>query len=783
MNIHRSLFCFLVLTPLLWARPLELPKIRQAIQEQGAQWTAQENDLTRLSSDARAQRLGLLVDEPQIPDHAPLVVLPPVESLPDSFDWRHHNGNWVTPVRDQGACGSCWAFSALAQVEAWWKIQHDEPDTTLDLSEQFLLSCSDAGNCEQGGYIHKSLTFMQTNPLPLERYLPYQAQSDIPCLPPDGEWTETAVTIPGWGYITFGEAQVENIKKALLHHPVSASFEVFSDFYSYHSGVYEHVFGGSQGWHAVLIVGWNDREQSWIVKNSWGDSWGEAGYFRIKWGDSNFGMRNPFIWDQWSSGILQTSTAQIVDTLTYGDIDTAYFDIHNISDTTVEFYCLESWPQENTEDWLTIEEGAGTLASGERQSVRVIFKTRDVSPGEFKKRITVSTNSSVQPELSVACRLLVERPSQDAHLEAIHLPEAGFPLLSWSSCSATLRNIGTHLMTNLGVVCDITLNDQPFATDTVHVGLLAGQKSKTIEFPAFKTTRTGNLSFRVFLLPTESDYNAFNNQISDSAEITHRVDSFEHTTDRWTAQGGWGFSDVYNGHSGSMSAHVNNGSIPYSNDMNTVLTFTPGFELAGLDTLFVTYWTRYVTADSNDICVVETSGDSMTWQAVDTYTGTHPAWQQRVINLSDYAQQDLEKAWIRFRFISDSQGNSIGVLIDDIEAFMETLNISNPPPQTRVSRESSAPQQWALLPNYPNPFNPATTLSFSLPHPADITLAIFNTRGQRVDVATDGHWATGTHHITWDAQEFPSGLYFYTLEAHGANGESYVARQKMLLIR
>ncbi len=784
MKMSRLFWIFFCTTPLLFSRPIDVSQINQAIRETGAHWRASENELTALSASERASRLGLIMDKPQPFADVPQITLPPVESLPDSFDWRNHNGNWVTPVRDQGSCGSCWAFSALAQVESWWKIQHADPDTNLDLSEQFLLSCSDAGNCEQGGYIFKSLEFMTDNPLPLERYLPYKASSSTPCLPPDGEWLETAVTIPGWGYITYGEAQVENIKKALLYHPVSASYEVFSDFYAYNGGVYEHVFGGSEGWHAVLIVGWNDAEQSWIVKNSWGPSWGNEGYFRIKWGDSSFGMRNPFIWEKWSEAVLLPSTKTMASTLTYGDVDTAYFDITNTSSTAVQFYTMESWPEEGVSDWLTVNNSSGTLAAGQTTTVQLIYHTRELAPGRYKKSLSLSTNSKAQPDISISCSLTVNPPQQDARVTDIHLPAGGFPLLSWSSCSATIQNIGTQFMTDFDVVCQMFWDAEPIRTDTVHIGLLGGQQSRDIEFPAFKTRRTADVALQISIIHAKDDYNDFNNALCDSTQITHLVDSFEYPSDLWRVESGWGFSDVYNGHSGTTAAHVSGGTIPYDNQMNTRLTFNPGFELADIDTLFITYWTRYVTADSNDICFVDVSEDNLQWHTVDAFTGVHPAWQQRVINLTDYAQNGAAKAWIRFRFMSDEQGNSIGVLIDDIEAYMESVsNSGDLPHQTGITEQTEAPQEWRLSQNFPNPFNPATRISFSLPVPAYVKLAIFNMRGQQIAELANRQFAAGEHVLPWNAGSHASGLYFYTIEVLGENGESFMARKKMVLIQ
>jgi len=111
------------------------------------------------------------------------------------------------------------------------------------------------------------------------------------------DWRTNAVTIPDWGYITSNIADVNNIKNAVYRHPVSASFTVYYDFYSYTSGVYEHVYGDEVGGHAVLITGWIDSLKCWVVKNSWRSDWGESGYFKIKWGECDFGEYSEFVYN------------------------------------------------------------------------------------------------------------------------------------------------------------------------------------------------------------------------------------------------------------------------------------------------------------------------------------------------------------------------------------------------------------------------------------------------------------------------------------------------------
>jgi hypothetical protein len=86
---------------------------------------------------------------------------------------------------------------------------------------------------------------------------------------------------------TGGASSTAAVKQALQNGPLIASMTVYEDFMYYTGGVYKHVTGDVAGGHAVSIVGWSDADQAWIVRNSWGTGWGEAGYFRIAWGDDS----------------------------------------------------------------------------------------------------------------------------------------------------------------------------------------------------------------------------------------------------------------------------------------------------------------------------------------------------------------------------------------------------------------------------------------------------------------------------------------------------------------
>ena len=141
---------------------------------------------------------GTLPDFPD-PAKAMRIRFPREESLPSHFDWRYNNGNWVTPVKDQGDCGSCWDFSAVAQVESWYKITRNELFSDTDLSEQFVLSCSD-GTCD-GWSVSSALDFIRDVGVPTEACFHYFANDEVACDEACDWWEERTHEVFDDGYM------------------------------------------------------------------------------------------------------------------------------------------------------------------------------------------------------------------------------------------------------------------------------------------------------------------------------------------------------------------------------------------------------------------------------------------------------------------------------------------------------------------------------------------------------------------------------------------------------
>ena len=288
MNYRKSLisgcaaFLLLVSCALSFAQAAgnfeqELAAIQAAIRQKGAQWVAGETSLSRLSWDEWKMRVGVSLTQPNAP-HLPE---PIPSALPASLDWRSYNGDYVTGIRDQKKCGSCWAFAMTAGLESYVLVTRHEPGTDMDLSEQVMLSCSGAGSC-RGGTLDAD--YLRSTGLPPEKYYPYTA-ADGACSNAAPDWQKAAYQIGAWASVS---QKLSAIKAALATYgPLPIAFMVYEDFMHYKSGIYSYAAGKKLGGHAVLLVGYNDAEQYFIVKNSWGDKWGEDGFFKIAYSELN----------------------------------------------------------------------------------------------------------------------------------------------------------------------------------------------------------------------------------------------------------------------------------------------------------------------------------------------------------------------------------------------------------------------------------------------------------------------------------------------------------------
>lgn len=197
---------------------------------------------------------------------------------PPRVDWREAAG--VTPVKHQGNCGACVAFATCAALESSHLITAKEE---VDLSEAHLFFCN-GGLCEDGWEFIAALEAARTTGVAAEADFPYQ-DHQIAC-----QSAPARLKLKSYRRLL---SRIQR-QRALVSGPVIGGMQVFEDFLYYRSGIYQHQVGDFEGNHAILVVGYDNDDGCWICKNSWGEGFGEKGYFRIAYGECELDDANPF---------------------------------------------------------------------------------------------------------------------------------------------------------------------------------------------------------------------------------------------------------------------------------------------------------------------------------------------------------------------------------------------------------------------------------------------------------------------------------------------------------
>lgn len=232
------------------------------------------NHLGDMTSEEVVKKMtGLIV--PQTPPNLNTTYYVPdlTETLPDSIDYRKKG--YVTPVRNQGSCGSCWAFSSVGALEGQLKRKTGK---LRNLSPQNLVDCVETNNGCGGGYMTNAFDYVKQNRgIDSEESYPYVGQDQSCQYNPKGKAAKCRK------YVNITEGSEKDLKHAVAKvGPVSVGIDAsLSSFQFYTKGVYYDKDCNIQNIdHAVLAVGYGTAKGSkyWIVKNSWGEEWGDKGY-------------------------------------------------------------------------------------------------------------------------------------------------------------------------------------------------------------------------------------------------------------------------------------------------------------------------------------------------------------------------------------------------------------------------------------------------------------------------------------------------------------------------
>lgn len=284
----------------------------QAINEAQSSWRAtvypQWNSYTVGEMIARAGGLSSAWPQRRKPGNVSEEVLRLASQLPPEFDWRNVDGvNYVTEVRNQGSCGSCYAFASMDMLSSRLRVM-TRNKIQVEFSPQDIIGCSEYSQGCGGGFPYLIAGwYAEDFGVVEEQCFPYQG-IDTSCLT---NKTCTRFYATNYYYVGgyYGASNAPLMQLELVNHgPLAIGFEVYKDFFAYKSGIYHHVFSNNRDGltgeydpfelinHAVLIVGYGtdsaSGEDYWIVKNSWGEEWGDNGYFKIRRGNDECGFES-----------------------------------------------------------------------------------------------------------------------------------------------------------------------------------------------------------------------------------------------------------------------------------------------------------------------------------------------------------------------------------------------------------------------------------------------------------------------------------------------------------
>jgi len=245
-----------------------------------------------------------------------------LKTLPSDFDARAQWGSMcptVNEVRDQAACGSCWAFGAVESMTDRICISSAGKNNAYLAAEDLVSCCDSCGMGCEGGYPAAAWDYWDQTGIVTggdwdsnQGCYPYQLQACdhhvVGKLPPCGDiqptpaCNQTCQNGAAWtgdkhygaSAYSVSSSPTDIMTEIYTNGPVEASFDVYADFPTYKSGVYQHVSGDYLGGHAIKILGWGTESGTdyWLVANSWNTDWGDQGFFKILRGADECGIED-----------------------------------------------------------------------------------------------------------------------------------------------------------------------------------------------------------------------------------------------------------------------------------------------------------------------------------------------------------------------------------------------------------------------------------------------------------------------------------------------------------
>jgi len=901
-----TLLFTLAVTALADDRDVELSAIQAAIADAGLQWTAGHNPIFDLPDEERIGMLGADIpvnhwDEERSNYNS--------NNHRFSLNWNDYDGHdWVTGVRNQGQCGSCWDFGSLGAFESSVLLALNQPDTELDLSEQFVLSCCDDvgyGSSCNGGWGYDVFNFIRDYGVPLESCFPYEASHGIPCSGACDEAEEQLLYLGDFHEITGDWVDVQAINEALVEYgPLCTVFWVYSDFNAYTGGIYQHTYGGHEGGHLVELVGFDNANQCWIVKNSWGGSWGEEGFFRIAY-ESNCGFGSYTLAPQYFPPESVSLNRVIIDDDNSGDSEGDNDQVINPGETIEVrlrvYNRMGTLPAgnaimeldgpgqliENQIQFSSLNQGDVLLSESfvfhcdsDVDDGEVFHFTVTLQPEEYDPIVLNFTRMAGAPvlawseswlddggagngdsflnpgeEVDVWLTIMnqggdvaqsisgwVETDDPYVSLQEINFSCDDIPENDWRmSNNAIVVDIDTdcpvnhevalqvHLESNNGRIfedsytlevhgLDLQFHSRTLISDSNNNGQIDPGETAEIEFTLTNTFEVNYSDVTMTFVPVDEQQLTCNaggqvlfNNVPAGMETTSNT-SLSVTVDSSLPINSFPVVDVVM-HCDSYPDRILQLIVPVADvkilnecegamenmmfedvlslwhrtdnrSTTTINSFYLGDEETNLYEPWQSSWITLILEDANPDYVISfnswldlAEGDEVTLRMVHQNSDladitSDRIWQHHDIPLGLSETIDVV---VRFAFQSDGEQEAEGWYLDDIIAYDG---------QGFQSVGSLAtPASFTVSANYPNPFNPTTTIRCTLPQPSDLSLQVYDLMGRQIAASYYPQQAAGQVEIVFDGNDLSSGVYFYTIQAATAAGVERSAARKMLLVK
>jgi len=347
--------------------------------------------------------------------------------FPTAMDWSVYD----SPVKNQFSCGSCWAFAATAFIENLGDMN--------DLSEQVVISCSDGGDCE-GGFARKALEYFKNYGVPEEDCYQYLAQNGN-CVD-KCEYPAYLEKISTTSHYLWELADVNDLKNELQSNPIIVRMLVPDEFHTYQGGTIFDYDGGEipdTCGHIVLLVGYNDDQECFKAKNSWGTYWGEDGYFRISYDDvtddvqfGSYALKGSGVYTEWLG-----------------------FQVENLGEGVLELTSIEC-----NKSWATISPAVPPelqIDPGESKGISIIINWDEITVNQDIATITFNSNDPDEP--MITRNVIAQKTISDS------LPLAHYPL-------------DNNALDATGNYSDMTLINTPFQEGGIYCnGIYSGNSN------------------------------------------------------------------------------------------------------------------------------------------------------------------------------------------------------------------------------------------------------------------------------------------------------------------